>query len=81
MGYTDRREVKQFQFTAWPDHGVPEHSAPFLQFIRRIHVLNTPDRSVYQHPLLLELNNDPSRSFTVAGEGSYLLAFTQTRIY
>ena len=35
MGYTDRREVKQFQFTAWPDHGVPEHSAPFLQFIRR----------------------------------------------
>ena len=34
MGYTDRREVKQFQFTAWPDHGVPEHSAPFLQFIR-----------------------------------------------
>ena len=43
MGYTDRREVKQFQFTAWPDHGVPEHSAPFLQFIRRIHQLNTPD--------------------------------------
>ena len=43
MGYTDRREVKQFQFTAWPDHGVPEHSAPFLQFIRRIHMLNTPD--------------------------------------
>ena len=43
MGYTDRREVKQFQFTAWPDHGVPEHSAPFLQFIRRIHSLNTPD--------------------------------------
>ena len=43
MGYTDRREVKQFQFTAWPDHGVPEHSAPFLQFIKRIHMLNTPD--------------------------------------
>ena len=43
MGYTDRREVKQFQFTAWPDHGVPEHSAPFLQFIRRIHQLNSPD--------------------------------------
>ena len=52
MGYTDRREVKQFQFTAWPDHGVPEHSAPFLQFIRRIHVLNTPDRSVYMSQML-----------------------------
>ena len=43
MGYTDRREVKQFQFTAWPDHGVPEHPAPFLQFIRRIHMLNPGD--------------------------------------
>ena len=43
MGYTDRREVKQFQFTAWPDHGVPEHSAPFLQFIRRIHMMNPAD--------------------------------------
>ena len=64
MGYTDRREVKQFQFTAWPDHGepffdnvningltltmppssgVPEHSAPFLQFIRRIHMMNPTD--------------------------------------
>jgi len=43
MGYTDRREVKQFQFTAWPDHGVPEHSAPFLQFIRRIHMMNPSD--------------------------------------
>ena len=43
MGYTDRREIKQFQFTAWPDHGVPEHSAPFLQFIRRIHTLNPGD--------------------------------------
>jgi len=43
MGYTDRREIKQFQFTAWPDHGVPEHPAPFLQFIRRIHTLNPAD--------------------------------------
>ena len=67
MGYTDRREVKQFQFTAWPDHGVPEHSAPFLQFIRRIHVLNTPDRSVYI-PSLTRAVHEPSRSFTVLGE-------------
>ena len=43
MGYTDRREVKQFQYTAWPDHGVPEHPAPFLQFLRRIVAMNTPD--------------------------------------
>ena len=43
MGYTDRREVKQFQYIAWPDHGVPEHPAPFLQFLRRISAINTPD--------------------------------------
>ena len=24
------------QFTGWPDHGVPEHPAPFLQFLRRV---------------------------------------------
>ena len=43
MGYTDRREVKQFQFTAWPDHGVPEHPAPFLQFLKRVVNMNPVD--------------------------------------
>ncbi len=43
MGYTDRREVKQFQYTAWPDHGVPEHPGPFLTFLRRITAVNPPD--------------------------------------
>nr|XP_040571796.1 tyrosine-protein phosphatase Lar-like isoform X3 [Lepeophtheirus salmonis] len=43
MGFTDRREVKQFQYTAWPDHGVPEHPAPFLLFLRRINCMNPMD--------------------------------------
>ncbi|XP_024937646.1 tyrosine-protein phosphatase Lar isoform X10 [Cephus cinctus] len=42
-GYSERREIKQLQFTAWPDHGVPEHPAPFLQFLRRVKSLNVPD--------------------------------------
>ncbi|XP_015173423.1 PREDICTED: tyrosine-protein phosphatase Lar isoform X10 [Polistes dominula] len=42
-GYSERREIKQLQFTAWPDHGVPEHPAPFLQFLRRVRSLNGPD--------------------------------------
>lgn len=37
------REVKQFQFTAWPDHGVPDHPTPFLMFLRRIKVSNPSD--------------------------------------
>ncbi|XP_071869813.1 tyrosine-protein phosphatase Lar isoform X5 [Bombus fervidus] len=42
-GYSERREIKQLQFTAWPDHGVPEHPAPFLQFLRRVRSLNPPE--------------------------------------
>ncbi|XP_061940958.1 tyrosine-protein phosphatase Lar isoform X8 [Apis cerana] len=42
-GYSERREMKQLQFTAWPDHGVPEHPAPFLQFLRRVRSLNPSD--------------------------------------
>ncbi|XP_046660338.1 tyrosine-protein phosphatase Lar isoform X5 [Homalodisca vitripennis] len=42
-GHTERREVKQLQFTAWPDHGVPDHPAPFLQFLRRVRGCNPQD--------------------------------------
>jgi len=35
--------VRQFQFTAWPDHGVPEHPTPFLAFLRRVKTCNPPD--------------------------------------
>lgn len=34
-GSNENREIKQLQFTAWPDHGVPDNPAPFLQFLRR----------------------------------------------
>lgn len=42
-GHSERREVKQLQFTAWPDHGVPDHPAPFLQFLRRVRSVNPSD--------------------------------------
>ncbi|XP_026465523.1 tyrosine-protein phosphatase Lar-like [Ctenocephalides felis] len=42
-GATERREIKQLQFTAWPDHGVPDHPAPFLQFLRRVRALTPAD--------------------------------------
>uniref|UniRef100_H2Y4Y3 protein-tyrosine-phosphatase n=1 Tax=Ciona savignyi TaxID=51511 RepID=H2Y4Y3_CIOSA len=34
-GY-DVREVKQFHFTSWPDHGVPSHPTNLLSFVRKV---------------------------------------------
>ncbi|XP_069482044.1 receptor-type tyrosine-protein phosphatase delta isoform X9 [Ambystoma mexicanum] len=42
-GSSEKREVRQFQFTAWPDHGVPEHPTPFLAFLRRVKTCNPSD--------------------------------------
>uniref|UniRef100_A0A4W5P8N4 protein-tyrosine-phosphatase n=1 Tax=Hucho hucho TaxID=62062 RepID=A0A4W5P8N4_9TELE len=42
-GCSERREVRQFQFTAWPDHGVPEYPTPFLAYLRRVKACNPPD--------------------------------------
>ncbi|XP_037071420.1 receptor-type tyrosine-protein phosphatase S-like, partial [Pollicipes pollicipes] len=39
----ERREVRQFQFTAWPDHGVPDHPTPFLRFLHHVKALNPAD--------------------------------------
>ncbi|XP_061627387.1 receptor-type tyrosine-protein phosphatase S-like isoform X23 [Phyllopteryx taeniolatus] len=42
-GSNEKREVRHFQFTAWPDHGVPEHPTPFLAFLRRVKACNPAD--------------------------------------
>ncbi|XP_054870165.1 receptor-type tyrosine-protein phosphatase F isoform X9 [Amphiprion ocellaris] len=42
-GSSEKREVRQFQFMAWPDHGVPEYPTPILTFLRRVKACNPPD--------------------------------------
>ncbi|XP_046366897.1 tyrosine-protein phosphatase Lar-like isoform X5 [Haliotis rufescens] len=42
-GCPEKREVRQFQFTAWPDHGVPDHPTPLLMFMRRVKSSNPAD--------------------------------------
>ena len=30
------REIQQFHFTAWPDHGVPKYGTPLVSFQKKI---------------------------------------------
>ena len=39
----EKREVRQFQLTAWPDHGVPDHPTPLLLFMRRVKSMTPPE--------------------------------------
>ena len=32
----ENRNVKQFHFTAWPDHGVPTQASPIITFRRKV---------------------------------------------
>lgn len=42
-GSSEKRELRQFQFMAWPDHGVPEYPTPILAFLRRVKACNLLD--------------------------------------
>ncbi|CAL8101211.1 unnamed protein product [Calicophoron daubneyi] len=59
----ESREIKHFQFTAWPDYGTPDHPQPLLLFIRRV----TQVRSHMLHQLQQErlVNGD-----SMTGRGS-----------
>lgn len=37
------REVKQFHFLVWPDHGVPQYATNLLSFRKRVHKYH-PDK-------------------------------------
>ncbi|KAJ0039325.1 hypothetical protein NL108_018355 [Boleophthalmus pectinirostris] len=38
-----KREVRQFQFVAWPNHGVPQYPTQMLGFLRRVRAWMPPD--------------------------------------
>ncbi|XP_051788470.1 receptor-type tyrosine-protein phosphatase T isoform X2 [Erpetoichthys calabaricus] len=42
-GHHDIREIRQFHFTSWPDHGVPCYATGLLGFIRQVKFLNPSD--------------------------------------
>lgn len=43
MRTNESRTIQQAQFTAWPDHGVPNHPTPFLMFLKRVKGMNPLD--------------------------------------
>lgn len=40
---TEQRIVKQFHYTAWPDHGVPSSCTSVLNFVRKSSTANPPE--------------------------------------
>ncbi|XP_075997690.1 protein tyrosine phosphatase receptor type Fa isoform X3 [Genypterus blacodes] len=42
-GFCEKRKLRQLQFMAWPDHGVPEYPTPTLGFLRRVEACNPSD--------------------------------------
>ncbi|XP_055764184.1 receptor-type tyrosine-protein phosphatase T-like isoform X20 [Salvelinus fontinalis] len=42
-GHHEIREIRQFHFTSWPDHGVPCYATGLLGFVRQVKFLNPPD--------------------------------------
>ncbi|XP_051909946.1 receptor-type tyrosine-protein phosphatase mu-like isoform X5 [Hippocampus zosterae] len=41
-GAAEIREIRQFHFTGWPDHGVPPHATGLLGFVRRVKAKTPP---------------------------------------
>ncbi|XP_067092580.1 receptor-type tyrosine-protein phosphatase T [Osmerus mordax] len=42
-GHHEIREIHQFHFSSWPDHGVPCYATGLLGFIRQVKFLNPPE--------------------------------------
>ncbi|XP_020617545.1 receptor-type tyrosine-protein phosphatase kappa-like isoform X1 [Orbicella faveolata] len=56
----EEREVKQFHFTVWPDHGVPEYPTALLAFRRRVRAYNPADAG----PLIVHCSAGVGRTGT-----------------
>ena len=39
------RVVIQFQFTGWPDHGVPDNPGPVIEFVRTVRGQEDPENN------------------------------------
>ncbi|GFU29168.1 receptor-type tyrosine-protein phosphatase T [Nephila pilipes] len=55
------REIKQFHFTSWPDHGVPLNTTPFINFLKKVRIYN----SDYNAPVVVHCSAGIGRTGAV----------------
>lgn len=67
---TSPLEVTQFQYTVWPDHGVPQQSTSLMAFIRRVRVAHPPKSGA---PLLVHCSAGVGRTGTFITLDSMML--------
>jgi len=41
MGTKEERIIRQFHYTVWPDHGVPDEPSSLLHFVRKVAASNS----------------------------------------
>ena len=63
-------KVTHFQYTVWPDHGVPQQSNSLMAFIRRVRVSHPPSNSA---PLLVHCSAGVGRTGTFIALDSLIL--------
>ena len=60
----ESRVIYHFQFVSWPDHGVPPHPLPMLNFLKRVHQTMHSKRINTQHPILVHCSAGVGRTGT-----------------
>ena len=68
-GFKNERIVRQFHFTIWPDHGVPEEPSPLLHFVRKV----TQSNSQNAGPMVVHCSAGVGRTGTFISIHSQLL--------
>jgi netrin-G3 ligand len=66
-GNKTERIVRQYHFTVWPDHGVPEYPAQLLHFVYKV-MLENPTKN---GPLVVHCSAGVGRT------GTFITLFTQ----
>ncbi|XP_028413448.1 tyrosine-protein phosphatase Lar-like isoform X5 [Dendronephthya gigantea] len=68
-GERQERSIKQFHYTAWPDHGVPSSPSSLLNFVRKSSAANPPNAG----PMVVHCSAGVGRT------GTYIVIDTQLK--